>query len=387
MISVTMLPEHKLSLSSLKIEQFKSFAHLSVEKVGAVNLIVGKNSVGKTCLLEALRLYFNGGNPQTLRQILEDREQVDFSKLERVINETEEEEYIYSMLLTLFHHGSRAAIPSPIRIGEIVSNEGLLSISLEWFLEERDSTGRRTLEKIDFRDSPEESEVVIDEIENLLGAVKGLSIQRNGSRVHSYRLNRVLSKSQSIRKGTSTFIPSQGLSSREISKFWDSVTLTPLEDDVLMALRIIVPEIIGVNIINRPIPSYESVAIARLGNLVEPTPLSTLGDGLNRLFGIALALVNTQNGVLIIDEIESGLHYSVQLKLWELIFQVAKQLNVQVFATTHSWDCVEAFQEAAANSPDEGVLIRLERRGEKIVSTVFDEEDLAFVTRDQIEIR
>ena len=52
---------------------------------------------------------------------------------------------------------------------------------------------------------------------------------------------------------------------------------------------------------------------------------------MQRTFGIALALVNARNGLLLIDEFENGLHYLVQPDLWRLIFQVARRLNVQVF--------------------------------------------------------
>ena len=66
-----------------------------------------------------------------------------------------------------------------------------------------------------------------------------------------------------------------------------------------------------------------------------------MGDGINRILTIILAMVNCENGYLLIDEFENGLHYSVQEKLWEIIFYLAKRLNIQVFATTHSNDTIE----------------------------------------------
>ena len=59
----------------------------------------------------------------------------------------------------------------------------------------------------------------------------------------------------------------------------------------------------------------------------------------------------------------------------------------QIFATSHSWDAIEAFQQAAAEAPEMGVLIRLTRKAEDIIPTVFSEEELALVTRDRIEVR
>lgn len=109
---------------------------------------------------------------------------------------------------------------------------------------------------------------------------------------------------------------------------------------------------------------------------------------MQRMFGIALALVNSRNGILLVDEIENGLHYSAQPDVWRLIFRLASRLNVQVFATTHSWDCIEAFQKAAQeDTQNAGLLIRLENKKGKIIATLFDEQELGIATREQIEVR
>jgi predicted ATP-dependent endonuclease of OLD family len=116
-------------------------------------------------------------------------------------------------------------------------------------------------------------------------------------------------------------------------------------------------------------------------------PLRSFGDSVNRLFGIVLSLVTAKDGLLLIDEVENGLHHSVQYDVWKTIFALAQRLNVQVLATSHSWDTIEAFQKAAGETPEDGVLVRLLRRGDDVIATVFDEEDLRIVTRDKIEVR
>lgn len=109
------------------------------------------------------------------------------------------------------------------------------------------------------------------------------------------------------------------------------------------------------------------------------------------LFQLGLALANAAHvgwsSFLLVDEIENGLHYSVHEDLWRFVFRLARELKVQVFATTHSWDCIEAFQRAAQEDPSEGCLIRLGWKRDEVVATVYDENDLAVVTRDQIEVR
>jgi AAA15 family ATPase/GTPase len=113
-----------------------------------------------------------------------------------------------------------------------------------------------------------------------------------------------------------------------------------------------------------------------------------MGDGMNRMLNLILALVNAQNGMLLVDEVENGIHYSIQPDLWRLVFHTAQRLNVQVFATTHSLDCVHAFQQAAAENVDEeGVLIRLQHRKGEVEAVLFDEDKLGLATREQIEVR
>jgi len=163
--------------------------------------------------------------------------------------------------------------------------------------------------------------------------------------------------------------------------------LTGLEREVSNALRFIAPGVEGLNLVSTPTSNGERDLVVNLASIDEPLPLHSLGNGMWRNLGIALALVNAKDGILLIDEFENGLYYSVQLDLWRFIFRLARSLNVQVFATTHSWDCIEAFQKAAQEDSGEGTLIRLENKKDKIVATLFDERQLGIATREQIEVR
>jgi len=113
-----------------------------------------------------------------------------------------------------------------------------------------------------------------------------------------------------------------------------------------------------------------------------------MGDGMSRLLGIALSLMNARAGFLLIDEVENGIHYSVQADIWRLILRNAGRLGVQVFATTHSWDCILAFQQACEEFPEgNGIATRLEFRRGRIAASQFDQNDLKIAAREHIEIR
>ncbi len=108
---------------------------------------------------------------------------------------------------------------------------------------------------------------------------------------------------------------------------------------------------------------------------------------MNRIFELALGLVNASGGLFLADEVENGVHYSAQEQLWRFIFEAASRLNVQVFATTHSWDCIEAFQRAASSHKEDGVLISLSRQDDEVKAAVFNERDIEIITRESIEVR
>ena len=168
---------------------------------------------------------------------------------------------------------------------------------------------------------------------------------------------------------------------------WDRITLTPREEDIVEGLRLIDPRISAVNMLGGKGRSRKRMAKVRVGQNYQPIPLRSFGDGMNRLFVIILSLVNSRGGLLFVDEFENGVMQSVQLDVWRMVFRFAQELDVQVFATSHSWDAVETFQKAAEEAPTDGALLRLTRRHDKIFATMFAEHELAVTTRHKIEVR
>jgi AAA15 family ATPase/GTPase len=130
-------------------------------------------------------------------------------------------------------------------------------------------------------------------------------------------------------------------------------------------------------------------AVVRLSGQNTIVPLNSLGDGLNRIFTIVLSLVNADNGYLLIYEFENGLHYSVQTKIWELIFMLAEKLNIQVFATTHSSDCIRGFQKSLFQTRNKatGQLIRFDNREGIISPVIYDMDELRSAVSLDIETR
>jgi predicted ATPase len=384
-------------LNSLEVRQYRAFQHLRIDHLGGVNLIVGKNSVGKSCLLEALRLYAESGSSVILRQLLEERDEARSynSRYFRNDKTYESGSELFALIKNLFY-GRRNLLENPeaIHVGPLGNDEQTLKIVVSWFVEEIGEDRIRRLKRAEEPIFARQQTLFDFVTESIDTPIPGLTFQIGHTIENSLPLRRIFdSRFIEPAKPHHLYVPAHGLDILKVGQLWDDITLTKFETEVRQSLTIIIPGIEGINIVGSNIVgsaerSRERTAIVKLANVDEPVPIRSLGEGLNRIFGIVLALVNAQNKILVIDEIESGLHYSVQFELWKLIFEVAQRLNIQVFATTHSWDCVEAFQQAAAqNKSEEGVLVRLQQKNNTIVPTIFDEKKLTIATREQIEIR
>lgn len=338
----------ELLLDSLEIKGYRCFEHLTIEKLGRVNLIVGKNNVGKTALLEALWIYSEGSSWNkvlaTMASILENRN-------ERLINTV---------------GPRRAKMPREYSETTIRGEE-----FRHLFF------GRPLFEK---------SHLSIGLLKNENDANKSIHVAFVSEVPEVYSNN--FRKKIFHKEISNLFVSSNGLDVQFLTEVWDEIILGNNEDNIVTSLTLIAPQIIDLNFIGYPKGSENRVPVVRVENINERIPLKSLGEGMSRLLGIAVALSHCKNGILIIDEIEIGLHYSVLPDVWKLIFKTARELNVQVFATTHSYDCIQAFAEAAIDDKEsEGNLIRLARKDDKIKAFTFDEEELETITRERIEVR
>jgi energy-coupling factor transporter ATP-binding protein EcfA2 len=373
----------KPKMETLTIERFRALRHLKIEGLGRVNLITGRNNTGKSSLLEALRILASDASPSVIYEILHFREE-DAGEMEEPARSTDPES-LFS-LSSLFHGFPQfSAKLEPIVIDATGGQRPMrLSMEAGWFSEERDSDGsrRRVLQQRELFAEGELSPALVIEAGGVQRVLPLDSVRR-------YSRGRLTGSVFGNEPGLPCMFvsPYGGERTATLGPLWDKIALSDSEKDVVKALRIIDPEISAVSMVGGEGPRPTRTAIVRAAGIPRPVPLRSFGDGLNRLFGIVLSLVNAKDGLLLIDEFENGLHHSVQRDAWRVVFGLARRLNIQVVATSHSWDAVEAFQKAASEDRDEGVLIRLSRKGEDIIPTLFREDELAVATRDRIEVR
>lgn len=372
----------KLLLNSLEISGFRCFERLKIEKLDRINLIIGKNNVGKTAFLEALRLYARRARPSLIWEILELRDEVE-QDVRRTLNSRipsigdVDDNVLFDALKYLFY-GRVRPDKGYIQIGSTELSDTTLSIRINWYPFEQDEQDRRKV-----------SPLAQSSLAGTADAIPRFAIQVGElTTTYALRSNPIVSDFEHEEIGC-VFIGENGLTRNQIARFWDNITLSPLQEDVLASLQVVAPGITGLSVIgDERTTNRGRTPIVRVTGVADRLPLRSLGAGMQRMLGIALSLVNTKDGMLLIDEIESGLHYSVQYEMWQLIFNLAHRLNVQVFATTHSRDCIKAFQMVTQeNEQIEAMLIRLNQKETGIDTTLFDKRRMTIAVEEQIEVR
>lgn len=345
-------------IESLKIKNFKNLNGLEIPHLSQINLISGKNNVGKSTLLEAIAIYYN---PSQIIEILEERGEFSSLRDKNEIEIINQNTNAFSSLFT-----DRNEEVSENNVIEISDKENTLSIQFSYF-------------------SPKTDIEYIKKVITITRQNKTVSILHLNSPIDSLNQRLGIDNDSNIIIKLNT----EPIGTEYIANFFDNIALTEKEDNVIGALQIIEPNLNKLAFIAESQYGFRRPIVTLKGSN-RRFPLKSMGDGINHILSIILALVNCENGCLLIDEIDNGLHYSVQENLWRVIFDLAKKLNIQVFATTHSNDCINSFTEVLKeeNNASIGGFYRMQKRKSGRIELVeYNSEELNSVSEHNIEIR
>ncbi len=372
-----------LHLPSLEITGFRGIENLRIPELGRVTLLAGNNSVGKTTILDAVRLYAAQGHVAAFTSLLESREE-----LLDTIDDDGDPATIMNWP-SLFY-GRTPRLGDKLAIGAVSEAKGANTLTIEPTIEE-DQTGGPRGYRAPVRGAPGQSLLVkYGEDSSTLNPWE----LRSSRRYAGMRRNALMLASGGQLPGLNCSVLGPGLpDSYEIARYWDEVTLTGDEERIVSALRIIVgPDIERIAVVgedSEPFVRARRRVMVKLKSQASRMPLRSLGDGAVRIFGAALALANSRDGFLLIDEAENGIHYSHHEDYWRMVIETAVANNTQVLATTHSFDCISGFARVANALPgDQGMLIRLDRGEDGNIGMATYTEDLLSVAEEMgIEVR
>jgi hypothetical protein len=364
-------------LRDLRISGFRGFREFAMSGLGRVNLLVGMNNCGKTSVLEAVHMLSAPGSATPLWQAQARRaEFVDNTAVRRAA-------------VAHLIHGHRLAEGSGFTIaGDGTSGRQTLIASFV--------PGKPALLDVEL-DADDDEDDEPDGAEPTLGWLR-LDWQADSFSAHTELPiamrgalrdprtipNRVVAKPET--RTPVSFLTSKGQTRDSIVSMFERVVLTPDEATVLRALHTIEPAIERIASTGtqsrRSSRDAPGLAIMVAGQRI---PIGSMGDGIWRLLGIALTLVRARGGVLLVDEIDTGLHYSVLVDVWRLVLETARNLDVQVFATTHSRDCYEALAAVTEPGRTEISLQRIERG--KVEAVAFTELEIRQAAERGLEVR
>jgi AAA15 family ATPase/GTPase len=385
--------EQEPKLKSLYVENFRCLEDVEVKTLGHVNLIVGGNNTGKSTVLEALRIYVDNGGLGILMDI-SNRRGEPFDLEEDQISDG------YDGVLPFEHLFSGRRFPEqdncPIKMGSSKEAKDILKIEDIFYVQTEEETtndaGDKTIKK--------KRQVIPKSAVNTIVEQKVFHALRFSKEDNSVLVPldspprpTSLRFREGLVGGASALFPCVYISSQlesldRLAYDWDAVMESGKLERVLQVMRYLDPRtenIIAVSLKKNSYRArYSSSRIIKIKTEGDERffPINSMGEGMRRALQIALQAFSAKSGFLLIDEFENGLHYSVQPKVWEWLFTLSKELDIQVFATTHSKDVIESFKQVAQERKDrDGVLFRMRRSVStgKIIATVYDEEMLETV--------
>ena len=374
-----------LHLPDLSIRAFRGIDSLRIPRLGRVTLVVGENGVGKTTLIEAIRVYASRGNTDTLAAILAERGEFHSVHLDRSTS---------TINWSPLFYGRDPEQVGEFSIGPIAADQRLyIEADTLWL-----GDTRRTVRAnpswqgsgpvaISLRIGRGHSKLTVSNNPPFNSPLlHRLPTKAKNQLPQSAKLGEELTAVECLNVGPGVVDPSM------IASLWPGVVLTDREDRTLEALRLVygsdIERIAVVPSDDRENGKNRNCVVVKIKGVATPMSIQSLGGGAHRMFGVGLCLAASRNGFLTIDEAGSGIHHTLQNPFWKMILETAEQNNVQVIATTHAWDSVCGFAEAISSSSNsQGILLRLERHKGNLRAVEYSANHLSVAAREGIEVR
>ena len=184
------------------------------------------------------------------------------------------------------------------------------------------------------------------------------------------------------------FVAADSARSRQLAGLWDQVVGEGRDSEAVSALRIIQPDLKSIHFLSGDLAARTGGIVLGFEQGSRRVPIESQGDGMRRLLAVSLSLVRAAGGFLLIDEIDKGLHWTAMEGLWKLVVVAAMESDIQVFATTHSRDCIVGLASVLRDRPDLADAVSVQKIERQLGHAVsFGAKDIVTAADLGIELR
>ena len=324
-------------VSSIYVSKFKQFTDFKIENIGLINLIVGDNNIGKTSALEMLLI--DGNKNKYFKNLL-------YSYIERA-----------------------KVIPERIEISDKVDYQYRVENNfLNDFITKNSNENPSFIVK---------NGIYINQLDIKIMDIESKPFYQNFNFSRPQRIS-TMELDETLQVPFYTFSKGYG---KELSSYYDKYVIKNREIEInfLDNLRLFIPDI------ERVLINSEGGIDIRL--TTHDLPLHAFGDGANKLFRILLLMTIHKGKKILIDEIDSGIHFSRFKKFWEIIINVSIKDNTQVIATTHNLECIKFFESALNNEAKLKSRVIQFLKTNRLKSITYNYNNFSSALEDNFELR
>jgi hypothetical protein len=368
-------------LQKLHIKGFKGFRDFQLTDISRVTLVGGKNNIGKTSLLEAIFLFYDRANPGMFFRHL------GWRGIDIPLTDAES---LFSPIFTDFNMENTISF----KVNDGIY-EAKMQIKFEPSLAQKDVSV--DVSSFGNTGTPLQTDTLtaISYYMNIHYEVSGVGqedvaivLRKTPTNVNIQFKPHPVSIIPGGMMQKAIFFPLrlQVNPGEEAARF-SELDVVRKVDRVVEFLKIIEPHLVGLTAVT-PLPQSPAI-YADIQGMSRKIPVALLGDGMSKLLSVILAIATANNGIVLIDEIDAGIHYSVLSKVWEGIFKAAKDFNCQVVATTHNYECLQAASNAAsqAGAEDDFSYVRLQIHENNIIAKQYTHSVLGAALEQGWEVR
>lgn len=353
-------------IKKFSIKNFKCFEGITIKPMERVNLITGKNNIGKTTLLEAIWLHEGAHNAALAFAVEQFRGITSFDNKD-----------FLSDLFTKFISDKEILLAAEYQDGKTLA----LKVTQQESKQPRPIIEGPEMQGTTNIISPK---VLFEGIENgstVCNSEFFLGLDPQG------RPRPFSSGEKQLIRPTAVFVSigvSKEMKNKTNADRFSVQVRMKRKNDIVEALKVIDDRLQGLELDKR---GAENFVCGDIG-YDKMLPLSLMGEGMERYLSFVLSILTAENGTVLIDEIENGFHHSITGKVWSNLANLARKYKVQLIATTHSHECIKAAHESFKQEKEyDFILHRLDRVGERIEDVTYDKDTLEASLKSDMEIR